>query len=30
MLVQANFVAPLEDAGTPVTHQKDQPAAPKS
>ena len=30
MLVQANFVAPLEDAGTPVTHQPDLPAAPKS
>jgi broad specificity phosphatase PhoE len=30
MLVQANFVAPLEQSGTPVTHQADQPAAPKS
>jgi broad specificity phosphatase PhoE len=30
VLVQANFVAPLEQTGTPVTHQKDQPAAPKS
>ncbi|TFW29642.1 histidine phosphatase family protein [Duganella callida] len=30
VLVQANFVAPLEQRGTPVTHQKDQPAAPKS
>jgi broad specificity phosphatase PhoE len=30
MLVQANFVAPLEQTGTPVTHQKDQPVAPKS
>ena len=29
-LVQANFVAPLEQAGTPVTHQPDLPAAPKS
>lgn len=29
-LVQANFVAPLEQTGTPVTVQKDQPAAPKS
>ena len=29
-LVQANFVAPLEQTGIPVTHQKDQPAAPKS
>ncbi|SDF70234.1 MULTISPECIES: histidine phosphatase family protein [unclassified Duganella] len=27
MLVQANFVAPLEQSGTPVTHEKDQPAA---
>lgn len=30
VLVQANFVAPLEDTGTPVTHQPDMPAAPKS
>lgn len=30
MLTQANFVAPLEAAGTPVTHQPDLPAAPKS
>jgi broad specificity phosphatase PhoE len=30
VLVQANFVAPLEDTGTPVTHQPDLPAAPKS
>jgi broad specificity phosphatase PhoE len=29
MLVQANFVAPLEQSGTPVTHEKDQPAAAK-
>ncbi|WP_070246119.1 histidine phosphatase family protein, partial [Duganella phyllosphaerae] len=29
-LVQANFVAPLEDTGTPVTDQPDMPAAPKS
>ncbi|GJI94161.1 histidine phosphatase family protein [Duganella vulcania] len=29
-LVQANFVAPLEQTGTPVTHQPDMPAAPKS
>ncbi|MYN18971.1 histidine phosphatase family protein [Rugamonas sp. FT107W] len=29
-LVQANFVAPLEQTGTPVTHQPDVPAAPKS
>jgi broad specificity phosphatase PhoE len=29
-LVQANFVAPLEQTGTPVTHEKDQPGAPKS
>jgi broad specificity phosphatase PhoE len=30
MLMQANFVAPLEQTGTPVTHEKDQPAAAKS
>ena len=30
VLAQANFVAPLEDTGTPVTHQPDMPAAPKS
>lgn len=30
MLAQANFVAPLEETGTPVTHQPDLPAAPKS
>jgi broad specificity phosphatase PhoE len=30
MLVQANFVAPLEQSGTPVTDQPDLPAAPKS
>jgi len=30
VLVQANFVAPLEDAGTPVTDQPDMPSAPKS
>ncbi len=30
VLVQANFVAPLEETGTPVTHQPDLPAAPKS
>jgi len=30
VLVQANFVAPLEDTGTPVTDQPDMPAAPKS
>lgn len=30
MLAQANFVAPLEATGTPVTHQPDLPAAPKS
>ncbi|HEX7983190.1 MAG TPA: histidine phosphatase family protein [Duganella sp.] len=30
VLVQANFVAPLEETGTPVTHQPDMPAAPKS
>ena len=30
VLVQANFVAPLEDSGTPVTDQPDMPAAPKS
>lgn len=29
VLVQANFVAPLEQSGTPVTHEKDQPAAAK-
>ncbi|KQQ36321.1 phosphoglycerate mutase [Duganella sp. Leaf126] len=29
-LVQANFVAPLETTGTPVTDQPDMPAAPKS
>jgi len=29
-LVRANFVAPLEQTGTPVTHQPDIPAAPKS
>ncbi|MET0319568.1 MAG: histidine phosphatase family protein [Duganella sp.] len=29
-LVQANFVAPLEESGTPVTDQPDMPAAPKS
>jgi broad specificity phosphatase PhoE len=29
-LVQANFVAPLEQTGIPVTHEADQPAAPKS
>ncbi|CAN7570804.1 histidine phosphatase family protein [Duganella sp. LjRoot269] len=30
VLVRANFVAPLEESGTPVTHQPDLPAAPKS
>jgi broad specificity phosphatase PhoE len=30
VLAQANFVAPLEQTGTPVTHQPDLPAAPKS
>ena len=30
VLVRTNFVAPLKQSGTPVTHQKDQPAAPKS
>jgi broad specificity phosphatase PhoE len=30
VLAQANFVAPLEQSGTPVTHQPDLPAAPKS
>jgi broad specificity phosphatase PhoE len=30
VLAQANFVAPLQEAGTPVTHQPDLPAAPKS
>ena len=25
-----NFIAPLEDSGTPVTVQKDVPAAPKA
>ena len=29
VLVQANFVAPLEQRGTPVTRQSDVPAAPK-
>ena len=30
VLVQTNFVAPLEQSGTPVTDKPDQPAAPKS
>jgi hypothetical protein len=30
VLAQANFVAPLERAGTPITAQPDLPAAPKS
>jgi broad specificity phosphatase PhoE len=30
VLVQANFVAPLEASGTPVTRRSDTPAAPKS
>jgi broad specificity phosphatase PhoE len=30
VLQQANFVAPLEDTGTPVTAKPDVPAAPKS
>jgi broad specificity phosphatase PhoE len=30
VLVRANFVAPLEQAGTPVTTQPDMPAAPKA
>jgi broad specificity phosphatase PhoE len=29
-LQTANFVAPLRDSGTPITVQKDQPAAPKA
>lgn len=30
VLAQANFVAPLEDSGTPVTKRPDVPAAPKA